>query len=207
MALALKGRQRLVCPGGKNIGGTPHVTGLRLVGMGDYHPFYDRKMYGAWKPVEWLNFPNLLKVLCLWAELCRSVLYCACLFSIAPLWLPPNHSSSAGDEGRGRGIEILMATLRRDRGYDPDSLPCLASLFWWSCGVKDVDSWAAFWVRTIGVLILRGALLDLLLRKFRLLGTWKSSYGRTFPPIPRWRISGMELLVDYSSSVERMVLP
>lgn len=81
--------------------------------------------------------------------------YCLALIciNIAPLWLPPDtihhlfETKGAGEVSRFlwlHSAEIAGMTL----------IPFLAWHHYFDdrCGVKDVDSWAGFWIRTFGVL-------------------------------------------------------
>ena len=74
---------------------------------------------------------------------------------------------------------------------------------------KDVDSWGGFWFRTIGVGVLM--VLNYIFFYYVNFGHWglgnhhmERGHRRTGP---QRRVPHLELLVDYSAAVERVVLP
>jgi AAT family amino acid transporter len=153
--LALKGSPALGLPWWTNIAGTPHLHWV----------------FGWW---EWaiiilFMFPNVWRMkpftMVKLAQPAKGFLFMALSFvgayilaliciNIIPSWMPPDlYHHMVEAKGVSEWNRFLWLHSAEIAGFT--LIPFLAWHHYFDdkCGVKDVDSWAGFWIRTIGVLI------------------------------------------------------
>jgi AAT family amino acid transporter len=137
------------------IGGTPHIHWV--FGWWEWAIIILFMFPNVWrmKPFGLINLPQPAKgfVYMALSFVGAYILYLICV-AIAPLWLPHETIHHLMEEkGAGEVARFLSLHSAEIAGFT--LIPFLAWHHYFDdlCGVKDVDSWAGFWVRTIGVLV------------------------------------------------------
>jgi AAT family amino acid transporter len=152
--LALKGAPALGTSWWTAIGGTPHVHWV--FGWWEWAVITLFMFPNVWrmKPFGLIKLPQPAKGF-VYMGLSFVFAYCLALIciNIAPLWLPQEtiHELFV-TKGQGEVSRFLWLHSAEIAGMT--LIPFLAWHHYFDdrCGVKDVDSWAGFWIRTFGVL-------------------------------------------------------
>ncbi len=160
MALALKGNIVLNMPWWKDIGGTPHVHWV--FGWWEWAIIILFMFPNVWrmKPFTLIKLPQPFKgFVYMFLSFVLAYIIALICIKIIPLWvLPETFEHLQATKGSSEVARFLWLHSAEIAGFT--LIPFLAWHHYFDdrCGVKNVDSWSAFWVRTIGVIFFAAVL-------------------------------------------------
>jgi amino acid transporter, AAT family len=153
-AFVLKGSPALNPSWWTNIGGTPHLHWV--FGWWEWMVIILFMFPNVWrmKPFGLIKLPQPAKgfIYMGLSMICAYMIFLICI-RIIPAWMPPGlFTEIMAEKGAAEWNRFLCLHSAELAGMT--LIPFLAWHHYFDdlCGVKDVDSWAGFWIRTFGVL-------------------------------------------------------